>query len=53
MYQAMTRTDYPDFTTPGLMKKGAPISALFVDIGGVLLTNGWDHQCPPTGGEPF
>src|ERR1017187_2615380 len=26
------------------MKKGAPISALFVDIGGVLLTNGWDHQ---------
>jgi len=26
------------------MKKGAPISALFVDIGGVLLTDGWDHQ---------
>jgi putative hydrolase of the HAD superfamily len=26
------------------MKKRAPISALFVDIGGVLLTNGWDHQ---------
>jgi len=26
------------------MKKGAPISALFVDIGGVLLTNGWDHR---------
>ena len=26
------------------MKSGAPISALFVDIGGVLLTNGWDHQ---------
>jgi len=26
------------------MKKGARISALFVDIGGVLLTNGWDHQ---------
>jgi putative hydrolase of the HAD superfamily len=26
------------------MKKGAPFSALFVDIGGVLLTNGWDHR---------
>src|SRR5580658_5087120 len=26
------------------MKKGAPIKTLFVDIGGVLLTNGWDHQ---------
>jgi putative hydrolase of the HAD superfamily len=26
------------------MKKGAPIAALFVDIGGVLLTNGWDHH---------
>lgn len=26
------------------MKKRAPISALFVDIGGVLLTNGWDHH---------
>jgi putative hydrolase of the HAD superfamily len=26
------------------MKKTIPISCLFVDIGGVLLTNGWDHQ---------
>jgi len=26
------------------MKKGPPISSLFVDIGGVLLTNGWDHH---------
>jgi putative hydrolase of the HAD superfamily len=26
------------------MKRGAPISTLFVDIGGVLLTNGWDHH---------
>jgi putative hydrolase of the HAD superfamily len=25
------------------MGKPAPIKALFVDIGGVLLTNGWDH----------
>jgi putative hydrolase of the HAD superfamily len=25
------------------MKKPTPIKALFVDIGGVLLTNGWDH----------
>ena len=26
------------------MKKIIPIRALFVDIGGVLLTNGWDHH---------
>jgi len=26
------------------MKKPDSISALFVDIGGVLLTNGWDHD---------
>ncbi len=25
------------------MTKSLPITALFVDIGGVLLTNGWDH----------
>jgi putative hydrolase of the HAD superfamily len=26
------------------MKNSAPIKALFLDIGSVLLTNGWDHQ---------
>jgi len=26
------------------MRKNAPITALFVDVGGVLLTNGWDHH---------
>jgi putative hydrolase of the HAD superfamily len=26
------------------MKKATPITMLFLDIGGVLLTNGWDHQ---------
>ena len=26
------------------MKKAIPITTLFLDIGGVLLTNGWDHQ---------
>jgi putative hydrolase of the HAD superfamily len=25
------------------MKKSLPISTLFLDVGGVLLTNGWDH----------
>jgi putative hydrolase of the HAD superfamily len=25
------------------MKRALPITALFVDVGGVLLTNGWDH----------
>jgi putative hydrolase of the HAD superfamily len=26
------------------MKKSIPITTLFLDIGGVLLTNGWDHD---------
>jgi putative hydrolase of the HAD superfamily len=26
------------------MKKRAPITTLFLDVGGVLLTNGWDHH---------
>ena len=26
------------------MRKSAPIKALFLDVGGVLLTNGWDHH---------
>jgi putative hydrolase of the HAD superfamily len=26
------------------MKRAIPITALFLDIGGVLLNNGWDHQ---------
>jgi putative hydrolase of the HAD superfamily len=26
------------------MKLTSPVKALFLDIGGVLLTNGWDHQ---------
>jgi putative hydrolase of the HAD superfamily len=26
------------------MRKSTPIKTLFVDIGGVLLTNGWDHH---------
>jgi putative hydrolase of the HAD superfamily len=27
------------------MKRAIPITALFPDIGGVLLTNGWDRHC--------
>ena len=26
------------------MKKAKAITCVFVDIGGVLLTNGWDHH---------
>jgi len=26
------------------MKRAIPITTLFVDVGGVLLTNGWDHH---------
>jgi putative hydrolase of the HAD superfamily len=27
-----------------MMQKGTAITCLFLDVGGVLLTNGWDHQ---------
>jgi len=27
----------------GTVKKSSPITTLFIDVGGVLLTNGWDH----------
>ena len=26
------------------MKRAIPVTTLFLDIGGVLLTNGWDHH---------
>lgn len=26
------------------MKKAIPITTLFLDIGGVMLTDGWDHH---------
>jgi putative hydrolase of the HAD superfamily len=31
-------------STKKTMKKAAAITCMFLDIGGVLLTNGWDHQ---------
>jgi hypothetical protein len=27
-----------------MMKRALPITTLFLDIGGVLLTDGWDHK---------
>ena len=35
------------------MKKDAPIKTLFVDIGGVLLTNGWDHHARKRAARTF
>jgi putative hydrolase of the HAD superfamily len=35
------------------MQQGQEILALFVDIGGVLLTNGWDHNSRQKGAEKF
>ena len=26
------------------MKRALPVTTLFLDIGGVLLTDGWDHH---------
>ncbi|MCL7421280.1 MAG: HAD hydrolase-like protein [Methylobacter sp.] len=35
------------------MKKEAAITCVFVDIGGVLLTNGWDHHARKRAAENF
>jgi putative hydrolase of the HAD superfamily len=35
------------------MKRVRPITALFLDIGGVLLTNGWDHQARELAAKAF
>ncbi len=35
------------------MKASSPITALFVDIGGVLLTNGWDRDSRQAAAEKF
>jgi putative hydrolase of the HAD superfamily len=35
------------------MKKTLPITALFVDIGGVLLTNGWSHESRKRAAKTF
>ena len=35
------------------MKKSLPIKTLFVDVGGVLLTNGWDHHARKRAAKHF
>jgi putative hydrolase of the HAD superfamily len=35
------------------MKPAVPITALFVDVGGVLLTNGWDHLARKRAAKSF
>jgi putative hydrolase of the HAD superfamily len=35
------------------MKKCVPITTLFLDIGGVLLTNGWDHHARKRAAKNF
>lgn len=35
------------------MNKSAPIQALFLDLGGVLLSNGWDHKSRKLAAEAF
>jgi len=35
------------------MKRAIPITALFLDIGGVLLTNGWDHPARKRAAKHF
>jgi putative hydrolase of the HAD superfamily len=35
------------------MKRNAPITALFLDVGGVLLTDGWDHHARKRAAKRF
>jgi putative hydrolase of the HAD superfamily len=43
MRQAVEATG-ADGVDGGHMRRAVPITTLFLDIGGVLLTNGWDHH---------
>ncbi len=36
--------ELPSAQVMGQVKKPLPITTLFLDVGGVLLTNGWDHH---------
>ncbi len=38
---------------PTSQKNPAPVRALFIDIGGVLLTNGWDHHARRSAAKNF
>jgi putative hydrolase of the HAD superfamily len=35
------------------MKKATAITCVFLDIGGVLLTNGWDHHARKRAAKTF
>jgi putative hydrolase of the HAD superfamily len=35
------------------MKRASPITTLFLDVGGVLLTNGWDHHARRRAAKKF
>lgn len=35
------------------MKRSVPVTTLFVDVGGVLLNNGWDHIARRKVGKHF
>ncbi|MGB9284824.1 MAG: HAD hydrolase-like protein [Candidatus Sulfotelmatobacter sp.] len=35
------------------MKRAIPVTTLFLDVGGVLLTNGWDHYARRRGAKNF
>ena len=35
------------------MKRATPITTLFLDVGGVLLTNGWGHQSRALAAKAF
>ncbi len=35
------------------MKRPVPVTTLFLDIGGVLLTDGWDHHARKRAAKKF
>jgi len=40
-------------TEEKMMKKATAITCLFLDVGGVLLTNGWDHHARKQAAKHF
>lgn len=44
LFLQLTADDMEDISIPGAPYTSSPITTLYLDIGGILLTNGWDHK---------
>lgn len=49
----MSGPDRPEGTSVTSMNSATPVTTLFLDIGGILLTNGWDRNSRRMAAERF